>query len=94
MLHKYGTSRNVVAMSADGILPTRNFQEGQFEHAKEISGQYMAETILTDEGTCLRLRHRLQARGGGARAGRDPQVRRARVRDHRRQRLGLRDRRL
>lgn len=52
MVHKYGTSRNVVAMSADGILPTRNFQVGQFEHAKEISGQYMAETILTDEGTC------------------------------------------
>jgi aldehyde:ferredoxin oxidoreductase len=52
MLHKFGTSRNVVNMSADGILPTRNFQQGQFEHAKEISGQYMAETILTDEGTC------------------------------------------
>ncbi|MBI2162752.1 MAG: hypothetical protein HYU32_01215 [candidate division NC10 bacterium] len=53
MLHKYGTSRNVVGMSADGILPTRNFQEGQFEHAKDISGQRMAETILTDEGTCF-----------------------------------------
>jgi aldehyde:ferredoxin oxidoreductase len=52
MLHKYGTSRNTVAMSADGILPTRNFQAGQFEYAKEISGQTMAETILTDEGTC------------------------------------------
>ncbi len=52
MVHKYGTSRNVVAMSADSILPTRNFQKGQFEHAKEISGQYMAETILEDEGTC------------------------------------------
>jgi aldehyde:ferredoxin oxidoreductase len=53
MLHKYGTSRNVVAYSADGILPTRNFQEGQFEHAKEISGQHMAETILEDTGTCF-----------------------------------------
>ena len=52
MLHKFGTSRNVMAMSADGILPTRNFREGQFEYAKEISGQTMAETILTDEGTC------------------------------------------
>ena len=52
MLHKFGTSRNVMAMSADSILPTRNFLEGQFEHAKEISGQTMAETILTDEGTC------------------------------------------
>jgi len=53
MLHKFGTSRNVVNFSADGILPTRNFQEGQFEHAKVISGQHMAETILTDEGTCF-----------------------------------------
>ena len=52
MLHKYGTSRNVVAMSADSILPTRNFREGQFEYAKEISGQTMAETILEEEGTC------------------------------------------
>jgi aldehyde:ferredoxin oxidoreductase len=52
MLHKFGTSRNVMAMSADSILPTRNFREGQFEYAKEISGQTMAETILTDEGTC------------------------------------------
>ena len=53
MLHKFGTSRNVVAFSTDGILPTRNFQVGQFEHAKEISGQHMAETILTDRGTCF-----------------------------------------
>ncbi|HXZ44810.1 MAG TPA: aldehyde ferredoxin oxidoreductase C-terminal domain-containing protein, partial [archaeon] len=53
MLHKFGTSRNLVAFSTDGILPTRNFNEGSFEHAKVISGQYMAETILTDEGTCF-----------------------------------------
>jgi len=53
MLHKFGTSRNVVAFSTDGILPTRNFQQGFFEHAKEISGQHMAATILTDEGTCF-----------------------------------------
>ena len=51
-LHKFGTSRNVMALSADGLLPTRNFREGQFELAKEISGQAMAETILEDEGTC------------------------------------------
>jgi aldehyde:ferredoxin oxidoreductase len=51
-LHKFGTSRNVMNMSRDGILPTRNFREGQFEHAQAISGQTMAETILEDEGTC------------------------------------------
>jgi aldehyde:ferredoxin oxidoreductase len=52
-LHKFGTSRNVVPMSADGILPTRNFLEGQFEHAKMMSGQHLAATILTDTGTCF-----------------------------------------
>ena len=52
MLHKYGTARNVMAMSVDGILPTRNFQEGQFEFAKEISGQTLAQTILARRGTC------------------------------------------
>ncbi len=52
MFHKFGTARNVRTYNADGILPTRNFQEGQFEHAQAIGGQAMAETILTDEGTC------------------------------------------
>jgi len=52
-LHKFGTSRNVAAFSADGILPTRNFLEGQFEHAKVMTGQHLAETILTDRGTCF-----------------------------------------
>lgn len=52
MIHRFGTPRNVMGLSADGILPTRNFREGQFERAREISGQYMAETILTDRGTC------------------------------------------
>jgi aldehyde:ferredoxin oxidoreductase len=51
-LHKFGTARGVPTLNADGILPTRNFQMGQFEHAGEISGQTMAETILTGTGTC------------------------------------------
>ena len=53
MLHKYGTSRNVKAMSADGILPSYNFLKGQFEQAEQITGQHMAETILEDQGTCF-----------------------------------------
>jgi aldehyde:ferredoxin oxidoreductase len=52
MLHMYGTSRNVVTMNAEGILPTHNFREGQFELAKEISGQTLAQTILKHRGTC------------------------------------------
>ncbi len=53
MLHKFGTPRNTVPMSADGILPSYNFQRGQFEQAREVSGQYMAETILERRGTCF-----------------------------------------
>lgn len=53
MLHKLGTPRGVLTLNADGILPTHNFQRGQFEHAKEIGGQHLAETILVDEGTCF-----------------------------------------
>jgi len=53
MLHKFGTPRNTVLMSADGILPSYNFQRGQFEQAREVSGQHMAETILERRGTCF-----------------------------------------
>jgi aldehyde:ferredoxin oxidoreductase len=51
--HKYGTSRSILGMNADGIIPSYNFQKGQFEYAKEITGQRMAETILEDTGTCF-----------------------------------------
>ncbi|HYL81554.1 MAG TPA: aldehyde ferredoxin oxidoreductase N-terminal domain-containing protein, partial [Candidatus Acidoferrum sp.] len=53
MLHKFGTSRNIKGMSADGILPTFNFRKGQFDQWEQITGQHMAETILEDEGTCF-----------------------------------------
>jgi aldehyde:ferredoxin oxidoreductase len=53
MLHKFGTARGIPMLQNDAILPTHNFQRGQFEQYKEISGQYMAETILEDEGTCF-----------------------------------------
>ncbi len=53
MMHQFGTSRIVQALDASGILPTRNFRDGSFEHAKEISGQTMAETILKRRGTCF-----------------------------------------
>jgi len=51
-MHKLGTSRGVLLLDKTGILPTRNFREGSFELAKEVSGQRMAETILTNTGTC------------------------------------------
>ncbi|MBX2997471.1 MAG: aldehyde ferredoxin oxidoreductase family protein [Caldilineaceae bacterium] len=51
-MHLYGTAGGVVGLDLDGILPTNNFRNGSFEHAKEISGQRMAETILVNRGTC------------------------------------------
>jgi aldehyde:ferredoxin oxidoreductase len=51
-MHLYGTAGGVVGLDLDGILPTRNFRDGSFEYAKEISGQRMAETILVNRGTC------------------------------------------
>lgn len=52
IIHKFGTARNVIGMNADGILPSYNFQKGQFAGAKEISGQLLAETLLVDRATC------------------------------------------
>lgn len=51
-MHLYGTARLTGILSESGILPTRNFREGEFEYAEEISGQKMAETILKKCGTC------------------------------------------
>jgi aldehyde:ferredoxin oxidoreductase len=50
--HQLGSASGVLALEAGGILPTRNFRDGSFEHAKAISGQTMRDTILTDRGTC------------------------------------------
>jgi aldehyde:ferredoxin oxidoreductase len=50
--HSLGSSSGVLALEAGGILPTRNFRDGSFEGAKEISGQKMRDTILVNRGTC------------------------------------------
>jgi len=38
-----GTSTNVLNMNKLGILPTRNYQEGVFEGAESVSGEYLHE---------------------------------------------------
>jgi aldehyde:ferredoxin oxidoreductase len=48
----FGTAEIVVSQSKQGGLPTRNWSSGTFEHAEEISGQRMAETILKERDTC------------------------------------------
>lgn len=52
-MHLFGTAGGVMGLDSDGILPTRNFRDGSFEDAKAISGQTMADTILTNRGTCF-----------------------------------------
>lgn len=51
-LHELGTSRGIMGLQRDGILPTRNFRQGSFEHASDISGEQMRDTILVKRGTC------------------------------------------
>ncbi len=51
-LAKYGTASVVMPQNAMGTLPTRNYNEGQFEGGEAISGEKMAETILKDRETC------------------------------------------
>ena len=50
--HEHGTAGGILDLDADGILPTRNFRDGSFEHAKAIAGATMSDTILVDRGTC------------------------------------------
>jgi aldehyde:ferredoxin oxidoreductase len=51
-LGTYGTASVVMFNNSIGTLPTRNYSEGQFEYAEEISGEKMAETILKKRDTC------------------------------------------
>jgi aldehyde:ferredoxin oxidoreductase len=52
VMRKLGTPNVVMALNAQGILPTRNFHTGVFEGAEKISGEKMAETILRGEEGC------------------------------------------
>lgn len=49
---RLGTSDGLLAMNADGILPTRNFLKGSFDHAEDISGEKMKDTILIGTEGC------------------------------------------
>lgn len=51
-LNAYGTAVLTNIINASGIYPTRNFQTGRFEHADNISGERMAETILKEKTAC------------------------------------------
>ncbi len=52
-MHLHGTAGGIEELDRDGILPTHNFRNGSFEHAKAISGVTMSNTILVNRGTCF-----------------------------------------
>jgi aldehyde:ferredoxin oxidoreductase len=47
-----GTATVVLFQNTTGTLPTRNYNEGQFESCEDISGTRMVETILKERDTC------------------------------------------
>jgi aldehyde:ferredoxin oxidoreductase len=47
-----GTPTNVLNMNKIGVLPTRNFRETVFEHAEEVSGEYLAEHFKVKSVGC------------------------------------------
>ncbi len=51
-LGKYGTASVVMPQNSFGTLPTRNYNEGQFEGAESISGEKMYDTVLKERETC------------------------------------------
>jgi aldehyde:ferredoxin oxidoreductase len=51
-LGKLGTASVVIFQNTIGSLPTRNYNEGQFESCEDISGEAMAETVLKARDTC------------------------------------------
>ncbi|MEW5868833.1 MAG: aldehyde ferredoxin oxidoreductase family protein [Chloroflexota bacterium] len=51
-LRQHGTASVVVPQNLYGTLPTRNYNESQFEFCEDISGERMTETILKEGDTC------------------------------------------
>ncbi len=49
---RLGTAGGVEGLSADGILPTRNWETGTWQYANKISGTAMANTILIGHRAC------------------------------------------
>ncbi|MBI3105987.1 MAG: aldehyde ferredoxin oxidoreductase family protein [Candidatus Rokubacteria bacterium] len=49
---EYGTAGVLAVQDKMGGLPTRNYSEGTFEHAKAIDGSTLAKTLLKERDTC------------------------------------------
>jgi aldehyde:ferredoxin oxidoreductase len=49
---KYGTPYWVKSINEEGFIPTRNYQEGNFEHADKINAETMQKRIVDSSGAC------------------------------------------
>lgn len=67
-----GTATVVMFQNTIGSLPTRNYNEGQFEHCEDISGEKMSATILKERDTCyacvVRCKRVVEVKEGAYRA--------------------------
>lgn len=52
-LPKMGTAGLVSSMQVHGLLSTRNYARGQFEHFEEVSGEALAEELNISNSGCL-----------------------------------------
>ena len=52
-LPKYGSSGLLNNANSSHALPTHNFSKGQYEHAQDITGEKLADTLLTRNGSCV-----------------------------------------
>jgi aldehyde:ferredoxin oxidoreductase len=50
---KYGTPYWVDLINKEGFIPTKNYQEGNFEHANEINAEAMQKRIVDKGGACF-----------------------------------------
>jgi aldehyde:ferredoxin oxidoreductase len=51
-LGKYGTASVLMFQNTIGSLPTRNYNEGQYEDCEAINGETMYDTVLKKRETC------------------------------------------
>ena len=52
-LPQYGSSGLLNNANSSHALPTHNFSKGQYEHAQDITGEKLADTLLTRNGSCV-----------------------------------------
>lgn len=52
-MHELGTPGGLTGLHSQGKLPTRNFQDGQFEGNEKIGGEALRDTLLIDRGGCF-----------------------------------------